>query len=399
MKNILVLPITLFICFNICAQSVQLDSIISYRDTLSEMPFTKRIYQYNNEGTHTKTIAWNTTSSNGVVMYGITQMDSFYYNEQGLLDKVSVFGLHNGVYVETIRTILEYDDDGNNTKYKSQGKNDMSNDWYDLWVWTNVFENGLNVESILTFKNPNTGISTRLNREEYIYDPNTDLLIENNSFEYDVVTSEEYPTTRRVFFHDADGLIERSDRYSYNENSSAFELNSIANYKNDDFGNNLSRTSLRIDSNGVETLSFRTTNVYNTNIENSQTDLPVNNFIQFVNNKHITLHSTSESWEDEEWKINSKSVYHYSDLTGTDDVTNVKELILFPNPAMSTLNFENMELLETGASIQFMKIDGSEVFNGKLNDSQINIEHLSKGFYNIILKNDGMYFKGKVIKI
>lgn len=398
MKKLIVFGMLTFLGVNINAQSVRLDSMISYTDIISENPTLKRIYQYDSDGRHTKTINWNTVSTEGYIEFKVTQMDSFYYNEEGLLSRVSSFGFYDGAYFESIRAILEYDDDGNNTAYISQGKNDLDNEWIDLWVWTNVFEEGRNVESIVSFHNPDDGTVTRLSRDEYIYNPNTNLLDQNNSFDYDAVTSEQKPTTRVNYFYDEDGFIERSDRYIYDAILSDFELNTISNHINDDFGNNLIKIGVGIDPNGEEIFRSKSTRSYDTNVELSQADLPNDVVIRISDPKHIILDITSESWEDEEWEINNKNIFYYSGLTGTEDLKPHYSLNIFPNPAVSTITINNDDLVKSHKMVQIINQAGSIVYKGRLINNQMNIEFLPTGLYRFILISENSTSNSNFIK-
>ena len=398
MKKILVFAIITFLGFDINAQSVRLDSLISYQDTLSEMPFAKRIYNYNNDGKNTKTIYWDTNSSNGVGEFKVTGIDSFSYNDQGLVNMISKLDLQNGVYVETGRNVLKYDDDGNNTLLFFQAMNSSGNDWIDLWILENIFENGFLLESKNSFKSPSTGIVSPSSRKEYVYDPITGLLARQNSFVNENFAPEEQIISRIDFFYDADGLRERSERYSYDEITSSFLPISILNYMKDEFGNDIGLLSTIIDSNLEETLSARSTSVFNTDIERSQAALPFSTAIQFESPKNIILHSTTE-WYDEEWKVNFSTDYYYSGLTGTDDLFSNNDLKIFPNPTTNLINIGNDFLLKNDNSVHVVNQNGVIVHSGKLDEAQINIEHLSGGLYHVILRNGNSISNGKFIKI
>ncbi len=399
MQKVLLFVAFTFISFNIKAQSIQLDSMVSYRDSLSETPSVKDIYQYNDEGIHTKTINWSTVTSGGIEEFKLTDIDSFIYNALGQLSEIKKFAPNNGDYIETGRSFFEYDADGNIIRYEVQVKYDSGSDWDGLWLSEYTYEDGLLVESLNSFKNPANGLWARNSREEYFYDSDTELLVQRDGYSYDFTTQVEEPFTRDVYFYNADGFLEETEQYRYDEDEFSFYLFSTSDFIRDEFGNNIRSFTSRVDSNGVETSSYMSDKVYDTNVEVDEVNFPASTG-SFRSSKHIILESSNVFWEDEEWVLNSNFVYYYSGVTGTKDHRIVEDLQMFPNPASSTIFFGDNEVLGRGNSVfQITGLDGSLIYKGKLNQNHFDVSNIASGKYNVMIQNGDVLWRGRFIKI
>ncbi len=397
MQKITLFVIIVFIGFSINAQSVQLDSTISYRDSLFEDPTEKFVYEYDDDGRHTKTIIWRLTGTNGHWEFKHTQMDSFEYNEQGLPVKFIGFSFFNNEYTEVSRTFLEYDDNGNNTRYLSQGKNESVNGWIDFWETRNTYEDDLLIASEHFSRDFLSGELAPIESSEYFFDSISGLLIEDLTYGYDFPNPERTLERRSKYFYNSEGHRERNERSRYDEQSMSFNLTSIIYYVKDNFGNNLQNISTRIDSDGNEIFTSRSTNDFDTNIAQSQASLPLNFFIRFEYDEHLILDYRREKWEDEKWNFDGRTAYFYSGLTQTNDQFNQKDLVIYPNPTNALIQFRNEELLGRKVDIQLID-SGGATFNSTANDGKLNISHLPTGVYNILLRNESSVYKSRLIK-
>ena len=395
MKKILMLIMVIFVGINANAQKAhRLDSVVISKNLELGFPSTKYIYFYDDQGKNIKEISGDLEDVGENYEFNTTDIDSFIYNDQGLIQERLSWNVSNGNATLGSRTVFEYDDNGNNTYFTWQTWNSFTNDWNNAGRFTNVYEEDILTELIYEiWFNMNW---TQAARFEYIYDLNSGLLIEENYYSYDIITTEETPYSRDEFFYDSNDKLELVNFSLYDEDSMSFYLARYRELYYDDFGN-LNETLLTtVDSLGEEVPSQRSNLDYNTNIEVSEVDFPYNSTLN--SNEHIRVGSKLENWENAEWLYIWDIDYYYSGLTDVDDVFEYHDLGVFPNPATSTLFFTNTELMESGSRIQIIKSDGSIVHNEKLSAAQLNIEDLPVGMYTILLKNKNSMFKSNFLK-
>jgi len=376
-----IFTLTLFVVFSSnsnAQQLARLDSLITFKDTLFETPVAKHIYHYDEE-------------------LKISQKDSVIYNAQGLVGEIIGFASINGFFYETSLTVLEYDSQGNNTRYLAQSSS--SNNWSDLWEWRNTYDNGRISTSEFYSRDFVTEEWIISAIDEFIYDVSGNLLIENNSFDFDEVTLEKIPDRRRNFYYDEEGYLERAEYKRYDADSMTFMMTSFRDYVPDDYGNTLHSTSTIVNQDGEESLSSRSTNLFNTDIAEQQADIPVDITFQLFESGHIRLQNVLEEWEDEEWQQTWKMVYYYSGLTNTEESFLFNELKIFPNPTSSIINFSNDQFLNNASKVfQIINPDGRVVLEGKGNSNQLNIGELPSGMYHIKVGEGNSIFKSNFIK-
>jgi hypothetical protein len=91
--------------------------------------------------------------------------------------------------------------------------------------------------------------------------------------------------------------------------------------------------------------------------------------------------------------------YFYSGITSTKELSEFEDLKIFPNPAASLINLTGEALSNEKNMVQIINSQGMIIFSGRVNGPQINVEHLSSGLYQIVLRNNNSKFKGRFLKI
>ena len=82
-------------------------------------------------------------------------------------------------------------------------------------------------------------------------------------------------------------------------------------------------------------------------------------------------------------------------IIGIEEMYNDKFYSIYPNPVSSTLNIKTDATIE---GIVIMDVIGRKILEQNENTSQINIESLEQGMYQLIINSEGKKYSSKFIK-
>lgn len=397
MKNICFLLLLFTGSLEVCSQStMRLDSILIYEDANSECPAHKHTFQYNNQGQNILSIYGEFLNVGSGCEFVVSEIDSLVYNDLGLTKELYHFAKDDGVISIRTRELYQYDEDGKDTTRYLDVWNPFINNWRKWIRDVNIYSNGSLIENISYNWLEDEGIWTNIFRTERTLDPVTNRPLDQTFHVSGFFSTDEYIDSKNAYSYNDQGHLIEDHFSNYEDSTSTFVLTSIRKYDTDDFGNNLQSSIFRVDTNDVQVISRRTTNSFDTEIEKDDVDLPFS--LRSDTSRHISLQSLTETWEDDEWVFNERIEYYYSGLTNTSEPIVFQDLNIFPNPATSTVFFNNMESMEGDSRVQVINADGAIIYTEKLNKSQINIHHLPAGIYSVILQAGNTIFKGNFLK-
>ena len=396
-------------------EQFKLDSIVAGNDSPS-IKFEYRL-------TDTLDALFLFTWDNGNNYWTPSNMSLWHYNKNGLLFKQS-YNPWNGDFTnldESNATLIRtytYNPDNLLSDYKDQTYNDIQNNKYsNHHTYHYDSTNVLDSINMYFWKNDR---DTSMLVDKFIYKNSQGLLIESKHYKFD-----EFGNIERgdsvIYSYNHDGNIELESIYLWNEghgfsipelkmyqyNPDRTVNNIIVQTLNEEeefvtvlleeydyypYGSIESITNKRRNSTGILFIEEMTSYDHDESIMKSQIKLPRYREA-IIPDYHIQSHMllTETVYKGNSLSLDQWYNYYYSDIRTSvtnDNLVYNNDVILYPNPTSSTIDFE-IEGNYSELEFVIFNINGQVVLNGNYDNSSINISALPQGIYSCFLKIDG----------
>ncbi len=433
MKTKITLLVALSVLFFAKAQTTKhAITQVDVYDTSATPEYVKntKTFSYDSYGQELEYISTNFDSSGTITMQ---QKTEYSYNSNNLLSQIVYYSFVSGSWVNNSKKVYTYNSDD---------KVSISEDFYwdnvnNVWVTNMKDEYFYNTDGTLDYTikysyDTANSVWVIAQKKVYTYVSSTNLVSLEETFAWDTATSTYFAVTRKNYTYDSNYnntlvIFEYFDTSSSSwvnssKNSSTFDANNDlietigyywqnnawvpglkSTYTRNSVGSVTLAESFNYDSvaqTWMTTPSDRNTPTYsNPSIFATELIIPdeiaINNYAygQLFNEK---LDVVSKEFNNAAYERRELT---YTQMNVTANVANVSELDLsiYPNPVLNTLHIQGIENL-TNLKLKIYDLKG-QLLISKENETTINLESLTSGYYMYRLEAKEGYKTGKIIKL
>jgi len=363
--------------------SLELNSANQMMDTTY-----RELYVYDANGRIQELKVWNFDGTS----FSLSSKSLYTYDNNGNITLNTGYLWDNvmGVWTENQQVISTYDAQNQLTQETTQMWDMALLQWVNMSRVSNVYGTNGIVSYLSEYFDSASGVWMPMSQSVYTYNLQGWLISENNQY-YDDVLGTWTSNGLLEYTYNGSGQQESVISSYYDSSLEIYIPASQVNYVYDAAGNNVQQIS--VDPSDPFNPFYRQNFTFDNNFSFADLILPhylVQDIPEYFTHKLMNLNM--ETWDGSQWVLESSADLFYSQQTvnGVIDYSTDREIVLYPNPAVSQLviktngvNLPAVLIDSKGSCIQRQNITGTE---------QVDVSSLSSGVYHWIINGKSYTF-------
>jgi len=390
---------------------------------------SKLIYEFDEVGNYVSYVSYEWSDDDNEWEFSF--MREFSYNENYDLLRSELFewDKEQASWLFNSKSENSYNEKGHLIQNLSFIWNSGNNEWGSTSKSEYIYdEKGNLIEEILSIWRITTQLWQKISLRVYSYDENNNLTVSisyswnetnqswaevsKSEISYDALSNEKLRIRYEWLNNTEEWMPSRMDSTGYDEynnkilflyaewnvDDNSWNETTRLSYEYDEFQNLISYKEEVLNLGESENYRVGFINVLDMETKLDELWIPISiSETGWYVNKPIQTNFIYYDIGSDNWSVFSSSIYYYSDLSSSVEVTNEESINVFPNPVEDKvmIDLTNADM----ATIEIIDIHGNVVLSQIINaGDHLNVSYLARGMYIYNLTINGKSRSGKLIK-